>query len=90
MSNATEWVTTEDEYGVYKTRTNEHGITERLVVERTQKWYDENPSKEPEPLPPTDAERMEALELENAMLQASVMELTMYAAGQDVTLQTQD
>ena len=83
------WTITEDEYGIYKTHTNELGIVE-TVTEYKQKYWDENPPKEPEPQPPTAEEKIAALEAENSMLQSSVMELTMYAAGQDVTLQTQD
>lgn len=81
-----EWTTTEDEYGIYKTRTNEHGITETLTT-RKQKWVDENPPQEPEPQPPTE---IEILQQENAMLQMSMMEMTMYAASQDERLQTQE
>lgn len=83
----TEWVTSEDEYGVYKTRINPLGIEELLIISRTQKWHDENPS-EPEPLPePTE---IELLQQENAMLQMGMMEMTMYAAMQDERLQTQE
>lgn len=53
----TEWAVTEDAYGVYKTRTNEHGIEEKLV-EYKQKYWDENPPKEDEPQPPTIEEQL--------------------------------
>lgn len=53
----TEWVTTEDEYEIYKKRKNEFGIEETLT-EYKQKWYDENPPQEPEPQPPTLEEQL--------------------------------
>ncbi|WP_313893845.1 hypothetical protein [Psychrobacillus sp.] len=57
VNNGNDWVTTEDEYGIYQTRTNEHGIVEEKIT-RKQKWYDENPT-EPEVLPePTETEMM--------------------------------
>ncbi|MEK5148755.1 XkdW family protein [Psychrobacillus sp. FSL K6-4615] len=63
-----EWVTTEDEYGIYKTRTNELGITE-TVTEYKQKYWDENPPQEPEPKPPSEtdilAEELVKMKFEN-------------------------
>lgn len=47
------WTEWEDEYGKWKKRVNENGIEELLHVERSQKWYDENSSTEPQPEPPT-------------------------------------
>lgn len=81
-----EWTITEDEYGIYKTRTSEVGILE-TVTEYKQKYWDENPPAVPEPQPPTE---IEILQQENAMLQMSMMEMTMYAASQDERLQTQE
>lgn len=52
-----EWIITEDEYGIYKSRTNEFGITEILTT-RKQKWIDENPTIEPEPQPLTIEDRV--------------------------------
>ncbi|MFZ0578905.1 MAG: hypothetical protein WAM41_15515 [Psychrobacillus psychrotolerans] len=75
----------EDEYGKWTKK--EDGA---LIHNPSQKWYDENPLIEPEPQKPTAEEKIALLEAENAMLQMSVMELAMYTAGQDVTLQTQD
>lgn len=75
----------EDEYGTWTKQ--EDGA---LIHNPSQKWYDENPPQEPEPQPPTPEEEIEALKAENAMLQSSVMELTMYAAGQEDTLIMQD
>jgi len=45
-----EWKEWEDDYGNYKSRTNEHGIEEK-VVEYKQKYWDENPPAVPEPQP---------------------------------------
>lgn len=50
-----EWAVTEDEYGVYKTRTNSLGIIEKLTKYK-QKWYDENPQNEVGPQPPSETE----------------------------------
>lgn len=84
-----EWIYTEDDYGIYgKLMDGEEVVAESTKYK--QKWYDENPTQEPEPKPPTAEEKIALLEAENAMLQMSVMELAMYTAGQDVTLQTQD
>lgn len=51
-----EWILKEDDYGKYKERTNSFGIIEKLVIERTQKWHDENPPHELEPQPSTETE----------------------------------
>lgn len=53
-----EWEEWEDEYGIYKTRTNEFGITE-TITEYKQKYWDENPPQEPVPQPPTDIEKLQ-------------------------------
>lgn len=45
-----EWEITEDDYGVYKNRTNELGIIEKLT-EYKQKYWDENPPVESETQP---------------------------------------
>ena len=74
-----EWI---DEYGKWKKKGN---IT--IQVEPSQKWIDENLPQEPMPQPPTD---IELLQHENAMLQMSMMEMTMYAATQDARLQGQE
>lgn len=50
-----EWEITEDEYGIYKTRINELGITEKFT-EHKQRWYDENPPVEIDSQPPTETE----------------------------------
>lgn len=51
-----EWVTTEDEYGIYKTRTNEFGIIEKLTTYK-KKWYDNHPTA-PELPEPSETEMM--------------------------------
>ena len=51
-----EWEYFEDEYGTYKKRINEAGLTEEFTLTRTQKWHDENPPQEPEPQPPSETE----------------------------------
>lgn len=66
----TEWVITEDEYGIYKKRTNEMGLEEELI-ERKQKWYEENPPLETEPQPQSE---IEILKQENAILQLALAE----------------
>ncbi|MCK1999387.1 hypothetical protein MPH47_19520 [Psychrobacillus psychrodurans] len=65
-----EWEEWEDEYGVYKSRTNELGIIETLT-EYKQKYWDENPPKEPELQPPTE---IELLQQENLVLQLALAE----------------
>lgn len=50
-----EWKVWEDEYGKYKSRTNEHGIEEK-IVEHKQKYWDENPTVEPDTPQPTETE----------------------------------
>lgn len=69
-----EWTTTEDEYGIYKTRTNEHGITETLTT-RKQKWVDENPPQESEPLPVPLEKRVEKVEEESFNTMVAVAEV---------------
>lgn len=51
------WVTTEDEYGIYKTRTNELGITEKST-EYKQKYWDENKPQETDVQLPTIEEQV--------------------------------
>lgn len=68
--NPTDWTITEDEYGIYKKRTNEMGLVEELI-DRKQKWYDENPPLETEPQPPSE---IEMLKQENAILQLALAE----------------
>lgn len=63
MSNLIEWEEIEDEYGIYKTRTNEFGIVEKLTTYK-QRWYDENPPQEPTPQPPTVEEQLAAQKAE--------------------------
>lgn len=61
-----EWEVIEDEYGTWKIR---EGM--KLLVERSQKYIDENPPQESEPTPPTD---IELLQQENLILQLALAE----------------
>ncbi|WP_144511620.1 hypothetical protein [Bacillus sp. FJAT-22090] len=72
----------EDSEQVAKTFTHEYTIKNDRVVFGSLK-----PIPDPEPQPPSD---IEVLQQENAMLQMSVMEMTMYAASQDERLQGQE
>lgn len=88
---------TPDDYGIIRL----HDIEEKDIVEKTfTNLYSVEkgqlvfggliPVQEPEPQPPTAEEKIALLEEENAMLQMSIMELAMYAAGQEETIGTQD
>lgn len=61
------WEITEDEYGTYKTRTNEHGVIEKLIVYK-KKWHDENPPIEIRP----QQTELEILRKENNLLKLQV------------------
>lgn len=67
---------------VNKTFTHEYSIQDGQIV-----FGEEIPIPEPEPQPPSE---VEILQQENAMLQMSMMEMTMYAATQDERLQGQE
>ena len=70
-----EWTITEDEYGIYKIRTNIFGVVEEEIT-RKQKWYDENPPQEPEPQPPSEtdilAEELVKMKFENMQKDAVI------------------
>ena len=75
-----------------KTWTDEYGDWKQVGnvlyhLKASQKFKDENPPAVPEPQQPTE---IELLQQENAMLQMSMMEITMYAATQDERLQGQE
>lgn len=72
----------EDSENVEKTSSHNYSIQDGRIV-----FGELKPIPESEPQPPTE---IELIQQENAMLQMSMMEMTMYAATQDVRLQGQE
>lgn len=69
------WEEWEDEYGKYKERVNENGMTEKLVVSYKQKYWDENPIPEQEPLPLPLEDRVTDLEVTSIDTLSAVAEV---------------